>query len=264
MNKREVTFSNLIKLIKNRRPFSILGIVFVFSSLFIMLPSILFMTNSFVEPYEKYDFDKIEQNGIEQNAKITDLRPVNNVTINGEHPLKISYEFLDKGLTKSDKFQTMDLEKTNELKIGSEIKIKTFENQSKIQNLESFTFPFYVFYILPFIFFVLGSIFSIIGLVPAFRDYNLYKNGVVKEATLISIVPNSGMPISGIGQSILINYYYENRSGQKVFGKSKTTDFSIMVEKKIEDKIKIFVSENDETKSCLVPKLEAMKNNWKI
>ena len=264
MNKREVTFSNLITLIKNRRPFSILGIVFVFSSLFIILPSILFMTKSFIEPYEKYDVDKIEQNGTELNAKITDLRPVNNVTINVEHPLRISYEYLENGLTKSDKFQTMDLEKTNEMKIGSEIKIKTFENQSKIQNLESFTFPFYVFYILPLIFFILGSIFSIIGLIPALRDYNLYKNGVVKEATLISMVPNSGLPISGIGQSVLINYYYENRNGQKIFGKSKTTDFSIMVEKKVEEKIKVFVSENDETKSCLVPKLEALKNNWKI
>ena len=178
--------------------------------------------------------------------------------------MRISYEYLEKGLTKSDKFQTMDLEKTNEMKIGSEIKIKAFENQSKIQNLESFTFPFYVFYILPLIFFILGSIFSFIGLIPALRDYNLYKNGVVKEATLISMVPNSGLPISGIGQSVLINYYYENRNGQKIFGKSKTTDFSIMVEKKVEEKIKVFVSENDETKSCLVPKLEALKNNWKI
>lgn len=264
MNKRKVTFSNLITLIKSRRPFSILGIVFVFTSLFIILPSILFMTKSIIEPYEKYDFNKIEQNGTEQSAKITDLQPVNNVSINGKHPLRISYEYLEKGVTKSDKFQTMDLDKTNKMKIGSEIKIKNFENQTKIQNLESFTFPLYLFYILPLIFFILGSIFSLIGLIPALRDYNLYKNGIVKEATLISMVANSGLPISGNGQSILINYYYEGRNGQKIFGKSKTSDFSIMVEKKVEDKIKVFVSENDETKSCLIPKLEALKNNWII
>lgn len=264
MNKRKVTFLNLITLIKNRRPFSTLGLTFVFFSLFVILPLIFFTTNSFVQPYEKYDFDKIEQNGLELTAKITDLRPVYNVSINGEHPLKISYTFLDNGVNKSDKFQTMDLEKTNGMKIGNEIKIKVFENQSKVQNLEPFTFPFYLFYILPLIFFIIGSIFSFIGLIPALRDYNLYKNGVIKDAILISMTPNSGLPISGIGQSILINYYYENKNGQKIFGKSKTRDFSIMVEKKVEDKIKIFVSENDETKSCLVPKLEALKNNWKI
>jgi hypothetical protein len=263
MNKRKVTFLNLVTLIKNRRPFSTMGIIFVFSSIFILLPSVIFMS-TFSEPYEKYDFDKIEQNGIEHNAKITDLRPVKNVTINEEHPLRISYEFMDNGITKNDKFQTMDLEKTNAMKIGDEIKIKTFENQSKIQNLESFTFPFYVFYILPFIFFILGSIFCVIGLIPALKDYNLYKNGIVKDATIISMVPNAGLPISGRGQSIVINYYYLNGNGNKVFDKSKTTDFSIMTEKKAEDKIKIFVSENDENKTCLIPKLESLKNNWKI
>ncbi len=264
MNKREVTFSNLIKLIKNRRPFSILGIVFVFSSIFILLPSVIFMTNSLVEPNEKYDFEQIEQNGTEQNAKITALNPVNNVTINGEHPVKITYEFLDNGVNKSDKFQTMDLEKINGMEIGSEIKIRTYNNQSKIQNLEPFNFPFYLFYILPFIFFILGSIFSIIGLLPALRDYNLFKNGLVKEGTIISLIPNSGLPLTNRGQSILINYYYFGSTGQKIFGKSKTTDFSIMTEKKAEDKIKLFVSESDETKSCIIPKLEAMKNNWNI
>jgi Na+-transporting methylmalonyl-CoA/oxaloacetate decarboxylase gamma subunit len=264
MNKREVSFSSLITLIKSRRPFSTLGIAFVFSSVFILLPIVLFMSNSFTEPYEKYNFEKIEQNGTEQNAKITDLRPVNNVTINGEHPLKISYEFSENGSTKSDKFQTMDLEKTNEMKIGSEIKIRTFENQSKIQNLEPFTFPFYLFYILPFIFFILGSIFSVIGLIPALREYSLYKNGIVKEGSIIALTPNSGLPITNIGQSILINYHYLSSSGQKFFGKSKTTDFSIMTEKKVEDKIKIFVSERDETISCVVPKVEAIKNSWSV
>ena len=86
----------------------------------------------------------------------------------------------------------------------------------------------------------------------------------MKEGTIIALTPNSGLPITNIGQSILINYYYLGVNGQKIFGKSKTTDFSIMTEKKAEDKIKIFVSENDETKSCLIPKLEAMKNNWKM
>ena len=150
------------------------------------------------------------------------------------------------------------------VKIGKEIQIKTFDNQSKIQNLEPFTFPFYIFYLLPIIFFILGTIFSIIGLIPAIRDYNLYKNGIIREGTIISLIPNSGLPITNIGQSILINYYYLSKSGYKIFGKSKTSDSSLMTEKKAEDKINLFVSESDENKSCIVPKLEAMKNNWII
>lgn len=264
MNKREVTFSNLVKLIKSRRPYSILGIVFVFSSIFILFPSTIYISKTFTEPNEKYEFKKIEQNGIEQNAKIVNLKPVTNLTVNGEHPMLISYEYSKNGELKLDKFQTMELDKVANMNIGNEIKIKTFENQSKIQNLEPYSFPFYVFLILPFIFLLVGIPFLLIGLIPALRDYNLYKNGIVKEASIISMVPNSGLPISNIGQSILINYYHLGSSGEKIFGKSSTTDFSIMTEKKSEDKIKIFVSENDETKSCLIPKLEAMKNNWRI
>jgi len=264
MNKREVPFSNLIKLIKNKRPFSILGIVFVFSSIFILLPSIFYFTSTFVEPYQKYDFDKIEQSGMEQNGKIITIESVNNVTVNGEHPKMVSYDYVINGKTKSDKFQTMDFAKVQNMNIGDQIKIKALENQSKIQDLEPFSFPFYLFYFIPLTFLAVGIPFLLIGLLPAIRDYNLYKNGMVKDAFIISMTPNSGLPISNIGQSILINYYYLSPRGEKIFGKSSTTDFSIMVEKRAEDQIKIFVSETDLTKSCLIPKLEAMQNNWKI
>ncbi len=262
MEKRKVTFSNLIKLVKNRKAYSILGFVFVFISIFILLPLIVFLTNSFGEPYQKYDFDKIEKKGIEQTAKIIDVRSVNNVTVNGEHPLKISYEFSKNGITTTDKFQTMELEKTNAMKVGSEIKIKVFNNQSKIQNLKPFSFPIYVFYIMPLIFLLLGIPFFLMGLIPALKEYKLYKYGMIKEGTIISLHLNSGTPIINMGQSIVINYYYVTSTGERIYGMSKITDFSVMMEKKAEDKINLFVSETDETKSCIVPKLEAMKNNW--
>lgn len=264
MNKREVSFSNFITLIKNSGPFSIIGIVFDFVAVFILLPMILLMSNTFSEPYEKYDFDAIEKNGTMKTATITDVQSVDNVSVNNRHPLKIIYEFSDKDSMKTDAFQTMDFYKAQDFKVGLKIQIKTFENESKIQNLKPFAFPFFVFYILPFIFFTIGSIFLIIGLIPVLKDYDLYKNGIVKEGFIISMIPNSGLPITNIGQSILINYYYVGSNGQKIFGKSKTKDFSIMIENKPGDSIKLFASEKDETKSCMVPKLEAMKNNWRV
>lgn len=39
----------------------------------------------------------------------------------------------------------MELEKTSNYSIGSNIKIKTFENQSKIKDVEPFSFPFLSF-----------------------------------------------------------------------------------------------------------------------
>jgi hypothetical protein len=264
MNKRKVTFSNLITLIKNRRPHSIFGIVFMFLAVFILLPSIISLTHASKEDFESYDFEEIEQKGTARTAKIMDISTVYNMTINEEHPVLITYEFVIDGITKTDKFKTLDLVKINGKGPGSEIKIKTFENESKIQGLSPVSFPIYIFYFLPLVFFVLGSVFSVIGLVPVFKDYNLYKNGIVREGTIISFTQDPPSLLKNFGQSILINYYYLGSDGEKIFAKDKIADYSIMMEKKAEDKIKIFVSETDGTKSCIVPKLGAMKNNWVI
>ena len=56
---------------------------------------------------------------------------------------------------------------------------------------------------------------------------------------------------------------FKSKSNETIFGKSKTDDLSILNKKKQNDTIKIFVSD-DETLSCLIPKLEALKNNWKL
>jgi len=50
----------------------------------------------------------------------------------------------------------------------------------------------------------------------------------------------------------------------KIFGACKPSDLWLTMTKKEGDKIKIFVSEKDASKSCLVPDLEAFKNNWDL
>jgi hypothetical protein len=263
MNQRKVTFSNLIKLIKNRRPFSILGIGFLFLSIFVLLPLSFLMSNALLEDCEKYDFEKIEQIGTLNKAKITNIASVDNVTVNGKHPVEIVYQFLDHGIEKFDKCRTMDFNNIQDFTIGREISIKTLDHQSKIQNVEPFSFPFYIFYLAGALFFIVGAVFAFIGLKPAFQDYALYKHGIVKEAVIVDLSSNFS-PSRIAMQSVLVNYYHLDAHGKKIFGKSKTTDLSIINEKKSEDKIKIFVSPQDEHKSCIVPKLEALQNDWKL
>ncbi len=74
MNKRKVTFLNLIKLIKISNPISIVGMILVTFSIFFILPLIIFLSSNFVEPYENYNYDEIEKNGIEKKAKITEIK----------------------------------------------------------------------------------------------------------------------------------------------------------------------------------------------
>jgi hypothetical protein len=264
-NKRQVDFRILFNLLKGKRGMALIGIVFTSLSIFVFIPLIIILSATLKAPYEKYDFEKITKNGVEKDAKITAINTVRNVSINYDHPKIISYAYENNGQTIQDKFETIDLDKIADFNIGTGIKILAYENQSAIKGLKPFTFPIELFYLLPGVFLLVGIAFMLVGLIPALRTFNLYKTGIVKDAYIVSMAPNTGgLLVRGFQPNILVNYYYSDQFGNKVFGQSTTADFLILNEKKAGDKVKIFVSEKDETKSCLVPKLEAMKYNWDV
>jgi hypothetical protein len=255
MNKRQVDISTLIRLIKQRGPVATIGLVFTLVSLLVLTPVVSFLTLSGKQPYEKYDYKKIEAQGVEMPAKITYAKVMYNVSINGEHPVVISYSYQNNGQMRNDKFETIDLEKIANLNVGDEIKIKVLGDQSKMAGVEPFSFPFGIFYIIPGIFLLVGIPFFIIGVLPAIRLYNLYKNGDVREATVVSVEP--------VRRGVDVNYYFTGLHQDRVFGKSRA-DYTYLSEKQPNDKVKIFVSERNENNSCLIPKLEALKYNWEI
>jgi hypothetical protein len=230
----------------------------------VFIPLTVILSATLKASYEKYDFKAITANGTLKDAEIMAISPVNNVTVNGEHPKVISYVFENNGRKISDKFETFDLEKIANFSEGTKIKILEYQNQSMIKDLKPFAFPVYLFYLFPILFLLPGIPLLLIGLIPALRIFNLYKTGMVKEAYVISISPNSGIFSRFSQPTVLVNYYYLDEFKNKVFGESTTTDFLILNEKKEGDTVKIFVSEKDETKSCLIPKLEAMKYNWGV
>lgn len=264
-SKRQVGWGVLYNLLKAKRPFAIIGLIFTSLSIFVMLPTILILSSSLNEPYEKYDFDAIQKKGILKDAKIIDIVPLENVTINGLHPDLVSYEYNDNGQMITDKFETLDREITKSFRVGDSVNVLSYNNQSAIKGLEPFSFPFHLFYILPAIFLLIGIPFLLIGLIPALKTFNLYKTGIIKEANVVSIESNGGLvAFRGQQPNFLVNYYFPDEFGGKVFGASPTTDYLILNQTKAGDPVKIFVSESDNNKSCLVPGLEAMKYNWSI
>lgn len=269
MQKRQVPFSAFINLLKERRPFSILGILF---PLFAILGSIVIgiVLNSNKQSYENYDYEKIVKKGVEQNAVVTNIENAN-ININGKNVKIITYEYNNDGQKVIDQFKTLEADKITDLKTGVEIKIKSLENQSVLKDIKPFVFPIQFILIVPSVFLMIGIPFLLMSVIPSLRNYNLYKNGVIKEAEIVSMeISTNGVLTNGItsyrsgAQKIIIHYFFIGKNGEKIFGKSSTTDFLTLNEKKSGDKIKIFVSENDQNKSCLIPKLEALKNNWKI
>lgn len=100
-----------------------------------------------------------------------------------------------------------------------------------------------------------------------FRVYSMFKTrkelkhrkfGEVLKEKIASMVSKSEI------QGIVVHYEYETRKGKKILGKSLTTDFSMMNDEKKDELIPIFVSKENEEKSCIVPKLEALRNGWNI
>ncbi|MEB0279855.1 MULTISPECIES: hypothetical protein [unclassified Mucilaginibacter] len=60
MDKRRVGTSALIRLIKQRGPIAILGLVFPVISILVLLPFISFIALTSKQPYEQYNHKKIE------------------------------------------------------------------------------------------------------------------------------------------------------------------------------------------------------------
>ena len=137
-------------------------------------------------------------------------------------------------------------------------------DESILIGLEPDSFPWEIFFYAPLPLLFIGILLTTFLLNSIGKKVRLYRYGKVMEAELISFMPRPGLPITGIGRAVNIQYQYKMSGGHKMIGESATNDFSILKEKKPGDIVKIFVSLDNELTTCLIPQREAIKNNWKI
>jgi len=254
MSKRLVDISTFKRLVKEQGALAILGLVFTIIAGLTFIP-VGILVSAFAKPYEKYDQQRIDEQGAKKTAKITFITEIYNVTVNGEHPRLISYVYQDQGSMQVDKCQTLDLEPIANWKVGDTIDIKVLGNESKIQGVEPFSFPFYIFYAIPLMLLLVGLAFLITGVWPALKRYNLYKNGDVYEASVVNMQPGR--------RGSIVSYFFIGSNGDEIFGES-IGEYALLSEKRVNDKVKIFVDAQNENRSCLVPKAETIKYNWDI
>lgn len=263
--KRKVDFRILFNLLKSRGPISIIGMVFTALTVLVFIPLIVILSFTLKEPYQAYSFDAIGKKGVEKNATITNVKLLTNVSYNGQNPSVITYTYDDNGIKTTDKFQTLESEKAALLHVGSEMPVLIYNGQSIIKDLEPFSFPFEMFYLFPAVFGTVGALFLLFSLTPALKIYRLYKTGEVKDAYIISIEANGGLSLNRSVRSYMtVNYFFLDDFKNETFGNSPTNDLLFLNGKKEGDKIKIFVSDKDQSSSCLIPNLEAKKYNWSI
>lgn len=260
---RKVKFSTKLNILK-RKPISMLvGLLFTIIPLFIVL--ILFIVFSSIGNDDReVDYVLINKNGTETNAIITNIDIQYNVTINGLHPTIISYKYSKYNKETKFKFKTLSDINTKQLEIGNEIQIKEYKGDSIIMNLKPYDFSFSFFLLIPIPFLCIGLPFLLYSIFNLRKELKLYQYGKIINAKILSMIPKSGLPVSNVGQGIIIHYEYETTKGKKIIGESFTSDFSIMNEKRKDDFIPIFVSLENEEKSVVISNLEAIRNNWKI
>lgn len=228
----------------------------------LVIVPVLIAINTSKEKFETYNHKEISEKGVEKTAVITNMIVKHNVSINGVNPIVVDYEYKNDNDTVGDKFETLEVEKAGMLKVGDSITVKVYKTESAVVGLEPYSFPFKVFFIMPFIFLLIGIPLLLTSLLPVLRDFKLYKSGIIQEGQVEYMTQHDGLPISGIGRKTVVGYSYISH-GTKIFGESSTTDSMVLYEKKRGDAIKIFVSE-DGKRSCLIPRIEAIKNGWNI
>jgi hypothetical protein len=258
---RATDFGTFKYLFQQNRPYATLGVVFTSVAILIICLFIYFFEYQ-KSPNERYNFEDIKQNGRTIRAKILAVDAVEGITINGYNPTLIKYVFEDNRETITDQFQTMDFAKLPSfpLKPNDVTTVKLYAKQSIIPYLKPFSFSFREFYFLPFMFLAFGLPSLFMSLRPALRAYELCKNGILKNATIIDIYQSAAIIRTNVRKGITIKYEYIDR--ETLTGHSIVSDLDTTL--KYGDNIKIFVSDIDEHNSCIVPILEAERKQWDL
>jgi hypothetical protein len=260
---RQVGLKTTFDLLKQKPGHLILGIMltiipFLFGGMFLLIFSFISSDSPEV------DYGLVDTNGTRIQAIINNIEVQNNISINNEHPRVISYSYKDGDKLINDKFRALDSVRVSRLDIGDTIQIKHYNGQTIIVGLKPYTFPIDILLLVLTPILVIGLI--VLGLLywRIKGQIDLFKNGRVTNAEIVSMTLVSGLPIAGIGQRVNVYYQYLTTNGQKLLGESTTTDYTILTSKKQGDNIYVFVSPDNETKSCVFSRLDEIRNNWKI
>lgn len=260
---REIKLSTRLRLLRQRPIHTFLCAYMLIFPFFFMGISYSVMNVHKDKSIPDVDFEKVNREGTLTTGTIINIESAKEL-VNNEHPAVITYRYKVDGKDVESKFQTLSLERVENMNIGDNIEIKYLYDESILTGLEPDSFPWDILFYAPLPFLFIGILLTIFLLNLIGKKIKLYKYGILRDAELISFMPRPKLPIANIGGGINVQYQYKMSNGNKMIGESVTKDSSIMEEKKPGDTIRIFVSPDDELKTCLIPQKEAVKNNWKL
>lgn len=223
----------------------------------------LFSSSSFDSGVPDVDHDFVDNHGRPATAIITNIETRDNIEINGKNPAIITYEYNAGGKLIKNQYRTLASDRVNAMNTGDSIEIKYTDEGSIIVDVEPIeSFMGILLSVLAPLLIIGLTILGFLYL-RVRQGLSLYRYGDVKHAEIVSVQVKNGLPLSSFGKRITVHYQYQTTQGQHMLGSSVTLDHT-MLNSKLGDVVKIFVSTDDESKSCLVNKIDQIRNNWQI
>jgi hypothetical protein len=261
---RPVAFQTKFNLLRLRPTPVLLSILFTVFPLFFLFSFAIIFTND-DNGMSNAEFEKINKEGIAIKATIVGIETQENVSINHKHPAIITYKYYVDSVNGHtieayDRFQTLSPQEVSRLAPGDEIEIKYLDGESIIPSLNPFSFPYWIFYVVFGMMQLVGIIFITITVRYLKKHIALYRYGNVQEAKLISVTQST----TNRSKTLHVHYQYTTPRGQTIMDGSRSNDYTLMRQTNYGDPIRIFVSPDNDQKSCIVPRLEAARNNWQI
>jgi hypothetical protein len=260
---RTVALRTIIEVIRNRPRALTTGLIFSSVGLF----SLIAMTIIFSEMASNgpdVDYDELNLKGVNTTGTITDIETQYNTSINNKHPSIISYRYTADGRELESTFTTLDPDRVSLMHPGDSVPVKHWNGASVITNLKPFQFPYWIIYAIEGVFLCIGLSLLVWLAIKTRKEIQLYKLGYISEAKVISM--NSQTARSMGGQRLNVHYQYSSKYNpdNTFLGNSLSRDVSLLATFRQGDLIKIFVMPDDESISTMVPKLEVVRNNWKL
>ncbi|MBL0743696.1 hypothetical protein [Chryseolinea lacunae] len=258
---RPVTFRTQVEVVRRHSVFFILGTVFTFIPLSWIIMFTIFNLDMDMGAKD-VDYDNINANGKQTTPTLTNIETQDNIAINNKHPSILTYTYSSENGNTESKFRTLAPDQVDRMKVGDKVDVKYLGQESIIVGLDQFGSPTKYIYGGITVFLIVGLSFLIYLFFRAKHELDLFRYGKVVDAELISVSPRRGGAKQRMRPAVDVHYQYTTSSGQKILAESWTNDLLVLNGKKHGDVIKVFVSPVDEGKSCLIPRLEAVRNGW--
>ena len=245
--RRRVPFLRKVKWLGDRPAALTAGLVFGIAPLVTILPIALLL---WLHAWPCANYRAITKDGQTAPGQIVEVGADESTSVNGSNPHVLHYSFTVGGQTRTGTMKTMDSAAAG-MTPGQAVTVRYLDDQSMIDGMEPYEFPFWIFAILIVPDVVVGIPLLAYVALGARRKARLYATGMVRKAQVVTLENTGGWPLYATGTRFRITYSFKDDIGKETFGTAITRDLTLARERHKGDEILILCLPEDNRVNCL-------------